>query len=643
MATHDYIISNASGAAVRADLNNALAAIVTNNSSATAPTTTYAYQWWADTGSSPAVMKLRNAANSAWITLFQLDGEWTTVALENGTAAAPSLYFLSSGTDTGLYSPGTDQVGIATAGTARLAVDATGRTLLGTGTTARANLFNTTTTAALQVEGTTVGTSGGLVTLNSADANSPFIAFAKSRGATVGSNTVIQNNDGLGHISFQGSDGTEFVEGASIRAFVDGTPGANDLPTRLVFATTADAGSTPTTRATIDSSGRLLIGPSSARSNFFRPFASSAAIQTEGTSSNAATVSVVRNSNDSSPSYFVLGKSRGTVNASNTIVQSSDTLGGISFQGADGGDLTEAARISAEVDGTPGTADMPGRLLFATTADGASSPTERARIDSSGRLLVGSTANSGNQCLIQSRNDSTGKALELQRSSDNTNSPALFFTKSRGTQGSPTEVLSGDQLGVIVFSGYDGAVYNDSAFIYAEADADWTTSGDTTDNPSRLLFATTADGASSPTERMRLTSGGELLVGGTNDNGAYNIQCNGTGIWAFGAYVNGSDERLKEDITPLAPTFELVKQLNPVSFRYKEEYTSDTAIQPGFIAQELQQILEDQPYIDGIVQAGPEFLSVAYQSLIPVLTKALQEAIAKIETLEAKVAALEAA
>ena len=93
MATHDYVISNASGAAVRADLNNALAAIVTNNSSATAPTTTYAYQWWADTGSSPAVMKLRNAANSAWITLFQLDGEWSTLAVENGTAAAPSIYF----------------------------------------------------------------------------------------------------------------------------------------------------------------------------------------------------------------------------------------------------------------------------------------------------------------------------------------------------------------------------------------------------------------------------------------------------------------------------------------------------------------------------------------------------------------------
>ena len=118
MAQHDYNIANQSGAAFRADLNNALAAIVSNNSGAAEPGTTYAYQFWADT--TAGVLKQRNAANSAWVTLFQLDGEWTTIALENGTAAAPSLYFKDSGTDTGVYSPGTDQVGVATAGVQRV-------------------------------------------------------------------------------------------------------------------------------------------------------------------------------------------------------------------------------------------------------------------------------------------------------------------------------------------------------------------------------------------------------------------------------------------------------------------------------------------------------------------------------------------
>jgi hypothetical protein len=71
-------------------------------------------------------MKMRNGANNAWITLYQLDGEWSTIAFENGTAAAPSIYFKDSGTDTGIYSPGADQVGISTGGTARIVVDASG-------------------------------------------------------------------------------------------------------------------------------------------------------------------------------------------------------------------------------------------------------------------------------------------------------------------------------------------------------------------------------------------------------------------------------------------------------------------------------------------------------------------------------------
>lgn len=118
MAQADGIVSNASGAAVRADLNNQLAAVFTNHSGATEPSTTYAYQWWADTVN--GVMKLRNATNTAWITLFQLDGEWTTLAVENGSAASPSIYFKDSGTDTGVYSPGTDQVAITTAGAQRV-------------------------------------------------------------------------------------------------------------------------------------------------------------------------------------------------------------------------------------------------------------------------------------------------------------------------------------------------------------------------------------------------------------------------------------------------------------------------------------------------------------------------------------------
>jgi hypothetical protein len=120
MATHDYVIANASGAAVRTDLNNALAAIVTNNSNATAPATTYAYQWWADTAAQQ--LKLRNAANNDWIVVAEFDG---TKLLEDGTAAAPGLAFTSD-PDTGFFRPGADQLAVATNGVERFFVDGSG-------------------------------------------------------------------------------------------------------------------------------------------------------------------------------------------------------------------------------------------------------------------------------------------------------------------------------------------------------------------------------------------------------------------------------------------------------------------------------------------------------------------------------------
>ncbi len=71
MAQHDYSIDNQSFPDTRSDINNALAAIVSNNSGSTAPTTTYAYQLWYDT--STDILKIRNADNDAFITLFSFN------------------------------------------------------------------------------------------------------------------------------------------------------------------------------------------------------------------------------------------------------------------------------------------------------------------------------------------------------------------------------------------------------------------------------------------------------------------------------------------------------------------------------------------------------------------------------------------
>ena len=97
---------------------------------------------------------------------------------------------------------------------------------------------------------------------------------------------------------------------------------------------------------------------------------------------------MVQNSNDTDSAVLIFGKSRGTSAASTTIVQSGDTLGRIEFQGMDGSDLETGAIIKGECDGTPGANDMPGRLSFWTTADGAHSATERMRIDKDGNVTT---------------------------------------------------------------------------------------------------------------------------------------------------------------------------------------------------------------------------------------------------------------
>jgi hypothetical protein len=74
MAQADQTIQNATFPAVRADINNNLAALFSANSGSTAPSVTVAFQDWIDTSGADAVWKKRNAANNAWITLGTIDG-----------------------------------------------------------------------------------------------------------------------------------------------------------------------------------------------------------------------------------------------------------------------------------------------------------------------------------------------------------------------------------------------------------------------------------------------------------------------------------------------------------------------------------------------------------------------------------------
>ena len=125
MATHDYVLDNATGANFRSDLNLVLQAIVSNNSSASEPSTKYAYQWWADTND--GVLKIRNSANDGWVTLLQLDG---TLTLEDGTNSAPALGFRDD-LNTGIFSSAADTLDVTCGGTTRGSFSSSGLTVTG--------------------------------------------------------------------------------------------------------------------------------------------------------------------------------------------------------------------------------------------------------------------------------------------------------------------------------------------------------------------------------------------------------------------------------------------------------------------------------------------------------------------------------
>jgi hypothetical protein len=332
------------------------------------------------------------------ITNLQVTGTTTGVVVSGvttvsaGSTATPSIS-PSGDTNTGIFFPSADTIAFAEGGVEAARFDSSGRLLVGT--SSAFDSANTGTSWLVGIENPSNYTAFSIKT-NQANANGAYINLGKSRGTTANSKTLVNNNDELGGVYFEGADGSAMRIGANISAYVDGTPGASDLPTRLVFSTTADGASSPTERLRIDSSGRLLVGTSTS----YNVGSTVGAVFQQVNTDSVVNASFSRYTNDTSGAILSLGKSRGTSAGSYTIVQNGDELGSIRFAAADGTDLvTQAAQITCAVDGTPGANDMPGRLVFSTTADGASSPTERMRIRADGSIEMGK-ADSGDKLAV---------------------------------------------------------------------------------------------------------------------------------------------------------------------------------------------------------------------------------------------------
>ena len=236
-------------------------------------------------------------------------------------------------------------------------------------------------------------------------------------------------NAGIGSLSIEDLNELDIVGVATASNFKTGSSNLHSTGLTVGNALVHSTGINVGTGATVHcpATNVLTFGTNS---NERLRITSAGTLQVQGDGNAYLQLERYQNNTGSSRVRFV--KSRSDTVGTNTIVQDGDQLGAIDFYGSDGNSGTRgAASISAEVDGTPGSADMPGRLVFKTVPDGSTVFTERLRIDSSGRVLIGTTTEghtNGDDLTIAT---SGGTGITLRSGTSDTGS--IFF--SDGTSG----------------------------------------------------------------------------------------------------------------------------------------------------------------------------------------------------------------
>jgi hypothetical protein len=395
-----------------------------------------------------AVIGGASAAAGSFTTL----GASSTATFAAGAVGTPAIT-TTGDTNTGIFFPAADTIAFAEGGAEAIRIDADGRLLIGN--TSSNSAFN----SAFQIQGSGVaGTM--LVNRFNASTGGPNLYFAKSRSATIGTNTIVNSGDQFGIINFAGANGTGYDTGAQIYAEVDGTPGASgDMPGRLVFSTTPDGSDVPTERMRIDSSGNVGIGTSSpgAKLGLFsnadadfgqKIYHSSSALaanrfpqlefsqtpigqayenrvilrQQNSSSGNFPCLAFITNAAGAGENtrIFLDGFTANVGIGTTSPAQSLDTIGKIRVR--DGGNTTTPS-IQMGASGVDGfSLPSTNTIAFITNS------LERARITSSGELLVGTTAVAGTIANDKPIVAGTFRSLNGSLSSIPSGTPTTMFT-----------------------------------------------------------------------------------------------------------------------------------------------------------------------------------------------------------------------
>ena len=357
------------------------------------------------------------AADGGGITVKSGDGNktWQWVDATNSWTANHSVrvpddrvFGFATDTNTYIHRPDADTIAFTTGGNRRVTINSDGNVIIGT------------TSWAFEKPLNVQGSSGSIISLYNGDTT------------TYAANT----NVGIEFKLRTGNTGTQRAT-CEIRAFKEN--GTNGDSARALSFYTGISGGSPTERLRINSDGRLLVSRSGLTASK-NVGTKTGEIQVAAGGNNAA-ITLINYSNDASSPYLMLGKSRAGNTTDNTIVQADDRLGEIAFCGADGNDIDSfGAAIKAWVDGTPGSNDMPGRLVFYTTPDGGTSAAERMVIKNDGKIGINSTnpANKLDVCL---------GAAWIYPDEDGTEAVALKLGKLKDFNSPLNEILVSDNDG----------------------------------------------------------------------------------------------------------------------------------------------------------------------------------------------------
>ena len=257
-----------------------------------------------------------------------------------------------------------------------------------------------------------------------------------------------------------------------------------------------------------------------------------------------------------------------------------------------------------------------GVTVFKNGSPSGTSAPESMRIDADGKVGIGTT--------------SPEAALHVK--DIGTTQPCILVEGASQTEGD-IAVIDGESLQI---GHWSGSSFTERMSI--------TSSGQV------LIGTTTVDGTGGASFRPNFDDGAARLTfnraNTTNNSVVLQFDNNGSGVGQIvhnnssTTYSTSSDYRLKEDILEIQDSVSRVQALKPVNFAWK----IDGRRADGFLAHEAQEVVPEAVIgdKDAVDEDGqPNYQGIDQSKLVPLLTKALQEALTKIESLEARVTALE--